>query len=46
MVKSRNFMLTKNNPQESLAEFSGQLAKQGTYSRCQLEKGESGTPHF
>ncbi len=47
MVKSRNFVLTKNNPKESLTEFATVLAKSATYSRVQLEKGEEcGTLHF
>ncbi len=44
--KSRHWFLTKNNPQESLTEFTD-FAKQGaTYIRAQLEKGASGTVHF
>lgn len=44
--KSRHWFLTKNNPAESLEEFTD-FAKQGaTYIRAQVEKGASGTVHF
>lgn len=46
MGKSRNFMLTMNNPKLTLQEFSDLLCKDSVYSRCQLEKGENGTPHI
>lgn len=46
MVKARNFMLTKNNPKETLEEFAEVLKAEAVFSRVQLEKGESGTPHF
>ena len=45
-MKSMNFVLTKNNPKETLEEFMGVLSKDAKYARAQLEKGEQGTPHF
>lgn len=47
MSKSRAFCLTKNNPPESIEEFLCAAKHTGaTFARVQLEKGESGTPHF
>ena len=46
MLKSRNFLLTKNNPAETLEEFMEVLKKDALYARGQLEKGAEGTPHF
>lgn len=44
MTRSRNFILTKNNPKETLTEFFEYLKKEALACRVQLEKGE--TPHF
>lgn len=46
MSKSCNFVLTKNNPSETLEEFLLVLRQDAVYARVQYEKGESGTPHF
>lgn len=46
MTKSRNFILTKNNPKEDLTEFFEYLKRESTCACAQLERGESGTPHF
>jgi len=43
---SRNFMLTKNNPTETLEDFMGKLKVNARYARVQLEKGKEGTLHF
>lgn len=44
--KGKNFILTKNNPTETLEEFFNILKKDSVYAKAQLERGESGTPHF
>lgn len=46
MTKSRNFILTKNNPKETLNEFFDILKRDAVCACAQLERGESGTPHF
>lgn len=46
MTRGKNFSLTKNNPDETLEEFMNVLKKDAVYARAQLEKGDSGTPHF
>jgi len=46
MTRGKNFSLTKNNPNETLEEFMLVLKKDALYARAQLEKGETGTPHF
>jgi len=45
-MKSKNFMLTKNNPKESLEEFHQILKADSVYARVQLELSASGTPHY
>lgn len=48
MVKSRNFIITINNPDVSLQEWydtTVQLLKP-TWLVAQLEKGSNGTPHI
>lgn len=45
-MSGKNFMLTKNNPEETLEEFMNVLKKDAVYAKGQLEKGENGTPHF
>lgn len=47
-TQSRNWVLTKNNPEETLEEFVATLQKivECTWGAGQLEKGSSGTPHF
>jgi len=39
-------MLVMNNPTVGLEVFFAKLCKGAKYARAQLEKGESGTPHF
>ena len=46
MPKSKNYILTKNNPKESLTEFFEYLKRDAVCACAQLEQGESGTPHF
>lgn len=46
MTKSRNFILTKNNPKETLTEFFEILKRDAVCACAQLERGENGTPHF
>lgn len=46
MSKSSNFTLTVNNPHMSIDEFFLGLKQDSVYARVQLERGESGTPHF
>lgn len=48
MINSRNFIGTHNNPEMTLEEFMTILKAlpKVTAARCQLEKGESGTPHI
>lgn len=48
MTKSRNFLITKNNPQEDINEFQQLLQRAFTtiYTRVQLEKGKQGTVHI
>lgn len=47
-MSGRNFTGTKNNPTETLEEFLSTLQRlpNAVAGRAQLEKGESGTPHF
>jgi len=44
--KARNFIMTKNNPKESLTEFFEILKRDAVCACVQLERGETGTPHF
>jgi len=45
-TRSRNFMLTRNNPQETLEEYFN-YCKYHCESVCmQKERGENGTEHF
>lgn len=48
MTRGKNFTGTMNNPKVTLEEFMSILkaVPNCTAARCQLEKGESGTPHF
>lgn len=45
-MNSRNFMMTCNNPQNTLQEFLDMISKGAKYARVQLERGAEGTPHF
>lgn len=48
MTRGKNFTGTMNNPEISLEEFLVVLKSipNMVAARCQLEKGENGTPHF
>lgn len=46
MVKARNFILTKNNPEEAPEEFFEVLKRDAVCACMQLERGKEGTPHY
>jgi hypothetical protein len=47
MTKSKNFIITINNPTYDIHQLMDKLKAAGfTYARGQLERGESGTPHL
>lgn len=44
--RNRHWIVTLNNPEETLEEFSTRLGHHTSCSVAQLERGEEGTPHF